>query len=91
MVPLGRTNKAIQVVSNCSQRPSCPGMYTVAVFVLYSTHSGSFSQPVDGSTRLRLPTHPQHPPRPPPIELIHIHDIGGVQKKVSQNPAVLAK
>ena len=69
-------------------------MYTVAVFVLYSTHSGSFSQPVDGSARLRLPTCPQRPPRPPParpppIELIH--DIGGVQKKVSQNPAVLAK
>ena len=72
-------------------------MCTVAVFVLYSTHSGSFSQPVDGLTRLRLPTHPQRPPRPPParsptpysIELIH--DIGGVQKKVSQNPAVLAR
>ena len=69
-------------------------MYTVAVFVLYSTHSGSFSQPVDGLTRLRLPTHPQRPPRPPlacppPIELIHY--IGGVQKKVSQNPTVLAK
>ena len=63
-------------------------MYTVAVFVLYSTHSGSFSQPVDGLTRLRLPTHAP-PARPPPIELIH--DIGGVQKKVSQNPAVLAK
>ena len=69
-------------------------MYTVAVFVLYSTHSGSSSVPVDGLTRLRLPTHPQHQPhppptRPPPIELIH--DIGGVQKKVSQNPAVLAR
>ena len=69
-------------------------MYTVAVFVLYSTHSGSSSVPVDGLTRLRLPTHPQHPPhpppaRPPPIELIH--DIGGVQKKVSQNPAALAR
>ena len=59
-------------------------MYTVAVFVLYSTHSGSFFVPVDGLTRLWLPTHP-----PPPIELIH--DIGGVQKKVSQNPAVLAR
>ena len=83
MVPLGRTNK-LQVVSNCSQRPSCPDMYTVAVFVLYSTLSGSFSVPVDGLTRLRLPTHPQHPPHLPParspsIELIH--DIGGVQKK----------
>ena len=69
-------------------------MCTVAVFVLYSTHSGSFSQPVDGLTRLRLPTHPQRPPHPPParppsIELIH--DIGGVQKKVSQNPAALAR
>ena len=69
-------------------------MCIVAVFVLYSTHSGSFSVPVDGLTRLRLPTHPQRPPhpppaRPPPIEFIH--DIGGVQKKVSQNPAVLAK
>ena len=31
-----------------------------------------------------------HPtPLPPPIELIH--DIGGGQKKVSQNPAVLAR
>ena len=82
----------LQVVSNCSQRPSCPDMYTVAIFVLYSTYSGSFSVPVDGLTRLRLPTHPahpQHPPRPPPIELIH--DIGGVQKKESKNPAVLAK
>ena len=65
-------------------------MCTVAVFVLYSTHSASFSQPVDGLTRLRLPTPPPPPPaRPPPIELIH--DIGGVHKKVSQNPAVLAK
>ena len=38
-----------------------------------------------------LSQRPPHPPpaRPPPIELIH--DIGGVQKKVSQNPAVLAK
>ena len=62
-------------------------MYTVAVFVLYSTHSGSFSVPVDDLTRLRLPTPP--PACPPPIELIH--DIGGVQKKVSQNPAVLAR
>ena len=43
---------------------------------------------MDGLARLRLPTHPL-PTRPPPIELIH--DIGGVQKKVSQNPAVLAK
>ena len=69
-------------------------MYTVAVFVLYSTHSGSSSVPVDGLTRLRLPTYPQRPPHPPParppfIELIH--DVGGVQKKVSQNPAVLAR
>ena len=69
-------------------------MYTVAVFVLYSTHSGSSSVPVDGLTRLWLPTHPQHPPhpppaRPPPIELIH--DIAGVQKKVFQNSAVLAR
>ena len=70
-------------------------MYTVAVFVLYSTHgSGSFSQPVDGLTRLQLPTPPHPPPahpptHPPPIELIH--DIGGVQKRVSQNPAVLAR
>ena len=44
---------------------------------------------MDGLTRLRLPTHPQHPPHPPPIELIH--DIGEVQKKVSRNPAVLAR
>ena len=72
-------------------------MYTVAVFVLYSTHSSSFSVPVDGLT-LRHPTHPHYPTptaplppptHPPPIELIH--DIGGVQKKVSQNPVVLAR
>ena len=63
-------------------------MYTVAVFALYSTHSGSSSVPVDGLTHLRLPTHPP-PVRPPPIELIN--DIGGVQKKVSQNSAVLAR
>ena len=43
--------------------------------------------PVNGLTRLQLPIHP--PPPPTPIELIH--DIGGVQKKVSQNPAVLAR
>ena len=54
-------------------------MYTVAIFVLYSMHTGSFSVPVDGLTCLRLPTYLHHPP--PPIELIH--DIGGVQK----NPA----
>ena len=45
-------------------------------------------------TRLRLPTHPQHPPHPPPVRpppIESIHDIGGVQKKVSQNPAVLAR
>ena len=72
----------VVLIASCFQRPSCPDMYTVAVFVLYSTHSGSFSQPVDGLTRLRLPTCPS----PTSIELIH--DIGGVQKKVSQNPAV---
>ena len=66
-------------------------MYTVAVFVLYSTHSGSFPVPVNGLTFPPTPT--TRPPtpntRPPPIELIH--DIGGVQKKVSQNPTVLAR
>ena len=63
-------------------------MYTVAVFVLYSTHSGSFPVLVDGLTHLPPPT-PTPPPsaHPPPVELIH--DIGGVQEEVSQNPAVL--
>ena len=42
---------------------------------------------MDGLTLLQLPIHPQRPLTP--IELIH--DIGGVQKKVSQNPAVLAR
>ena len=92
MVSLGCTNKAA-CNSNCSQQLSCPDMYTVAVFVPYSTHSGSFSVPVDGLTHLQLPTHPHHPPPPPacppPVELIH--DNGGVHKKVSQNPAVLAR
>ena len=32
---------------------------------------------------------PTPTPTPPPIELIH--DIGGVQNKASQNPAVLAR
>ena len=89
MVPLGHTNKA---ACDVNLLPTTV-MYTVAVFVLYSIHSGSFSVPVGGLTHLRLPTHPHHPPllpaRPPPIELIH--DIGGVQKKVSQNPAVSAR
>ena len=66
-------------------------MYTVAVFVLYSTRLLG-----DGLTHLWLHTHPQHLPNtyptppacPPPIELIH--DIR-VQKEVSQNPAVLAR
>ena len=61
-------------------------MYTVAVLVLYWTHGNSLTVLVDGLTRLRLPTPPTCPP---PIE--SIHDIGGVQKKVSQNPAVLAR
>ena len=63
-------------------------MYTVAVFVLYLTHSGSFSVPLDGLTCLQLPTHPP-PACPPPKELIH--HVGEIQKKVSQNPAVLAR
>ena len=88
MVPLGHTNKVACDVK-LLLTTDCPDMYTMAVFVLYSIHSSSFLVPVDGSTYLQLPTHPNtHPARPPPIELIH--DIGGVQKKVSQNPAVLA-
>ena len=90
MVSLGHTNKAACGVKLLPMTASCPDIYTVAVFALYSTHSNSFSVPVDGLTRLRLLTHPHHPPtRPPSIELIL--DIGGVQKKVSQNPAVLAR
>ena len=65
---------------------------TLWLFLYFIEHTAAFS--LDGLTCLQLPTHPQHPPhppptRPPPIELIH--DIGGVQKKVSQNPAVLAR
>ena len=73
----------LHVVSSCSQQLSCPDMYTVAVFMLYSTHSGSFSQPVDGLTHLWL-NNTQPMPLPPnhPIELIH--DIGGGLKKASQ-------
>ena len=54
---------------------------------LFFTASGWFSLP----SASHPPQRPPHPPpaRPPLIELIH--DIGGVQKKVSQNPAVLAK
>ena len=89
MVPLGHTNKAACGVKLLP----ATDMYTVAVFVLYSTHSGSFPVLMDGLTRLWLPptpnTHPTPSYPPTPIELIH--DIGGVQKKVSQNPAVLAR
>ena len=43
---------------------------------------------MEGVTRLRLPTHPQHSPVHP---LIHaILDITVTVKKVAQNPAVLA-
>ena len=46
--------------------------------------------PVDGLLAFSFPLTPNiHPTYPPPIELIY--DIGGVQKKVSQNPAALAR
>ena len=87
MVPLGRTNKATGGVKLFPTTILFPDMYTVAVFCAllntqrpFFTASGWFNPP--------SASHPPHPPPalPPPIELIH--DIGGVQKKVSQNPAV---
>ena len=54
---------------------------------LFACAGGWFNPPL-ASHPPPTPTQP-FPAHPPPIELIH--DIGGVQKKVSQNPAVLAR
>ena len=80
MVPLG-TLIRLHVVSNCSQQPFCPDMYTVAACALLNTQwlfltacSGWFNPSLASHLPLPPPTHP------PPIELIH--DIGGVQKRL---------
>ena len=81
------------VVPNCSQPLSRPILWNVAVCATYWTHSTAVCLLMVGLTRLRLPTHPRHPPAPlPPAHpLIHaIRDITVTVKKVAQKPAVLA-
>ena len=76
------------VVPNCSQRLSWPILWIVAVCATYWTHSTAVCLLMVGLTRLRLPTHPRHPPAQ---SLIHaICDITVTVKKVAQKPAVLA-
>ena len=75
------------VVPNCTQPLSRPILWIVAVCATYWTHSTAVCLLMVGLTRLRLPTHPRHPPHP----LIHtICDITVTVKKVAQKPAVLA-
>ena len=80
------------VVPNCSQRPSRPVLWIVAVCVTYWTHTTAVCLLMVALARLRLPTHPRHPPIPAiPHPLIRvICDITVTVKKVAQNPAVLA-
>ena len=76
------------VVPSCSQSLSRPILWIVAVCATYWTHSTAVCLLMVGLTRLRLPTHPCHPPAHP---LIHaIYDITVTVKKVAQKPAVLA-
>ena len=49
--------------------------------------SGWFNPPLASHP----PPTPTPPPSRPPTPIELIHDIGGVQKEVSQNPAVLAR
>ena len=78
------------VVPNCSQRLSQPILWIVAVCATCWTHSTAVCLLMVGLTRLRLPTHPRHPP-PTRHPLIHaICDITVTVKKVAQKPAVLA-
>ena len=60
---------------------------TLWLFLCFIEHTAALSC-ASGWFNLPLASHPPHIP-PTPIELIH--DIGGVQKKVSQNLAVLAR
>ena len=57
------------VVPNCSQRLSRPILWIVAVCATYWTHSTAVCLLMVGLTRLRLPTHPRHPPTPHPATL----------------------
>ena len=52
------------VVSNCGQQLSRPVLWIVAVCATYWTHSTAVCLLMVGLTRLRLPTHPRHPPTP---------------------------
>ena len=81
------------VVPNCSQPLSRPILWIVAVCATHWTHSTAVCLLMVGLTRLRLPTHPRHPPTPLPPAHPLIHAICGITvtvKKVAQKPAVLA-
>ena len=82
MVPLGHTNKAACGVKLLPMT-ILPRHVHCGCFLCFTQHIADLSLCGGWLTRLWLPTHP------PPIELIH--DIGVFQKKVSQNPAVLAR
>ena len=66
----------------------------MAVSVPYWAHSAAFCLTVDGSARLRLPTHPQHPPHPPPARpppINFIRDITAFEKnRLKNQPLQLA-
>ena len=59
------------VVPNCSQRLSRPILWIVAVCATYWTHSTAVCPLMVGLTRLRLPTHPRHPPPTPATPFPH--------------------
>ena len=76
------------VVPNCSQRLSQPLLWIVAVCATYWTHATAVCLLMVALTRLRLPTHPHHPPPTHPL-IRAICDSTVALKKVAQNPAVL--
>ena len=93
VVPLGRTNKATCGVRQLSAtvlawqvRCGCFSILLSTQWLFLCDH-GCFSPPSASHPAPSPPT-PSNA-HPPPIELIH--DIDGVQKKVSENPAVLVK
>ena len=52
------------VVPDCRQQLSRPVLWFVAVYATYWTHTTAVCVLMVALTRLRLPTHPCHPPTP---------------------------